>query len=266
MFCPAKAVVCGYAVGLNISNSLAEGKTAWQSLSWNLISLGCYLEQDEVTAWPLKEKVHHCFAKMPAVANWDSWHCQESHTIAARDLYLTPCGTPACAPSEHWRSFALAVGFPHKLMNFSQKIRSKNSPKWFLVLGFFSVQSRKKKWWEFPSVSNSLNCLYHQVHEFNPLVWGKKVCLKHLPSPRDGLCTEPKQPQVCVDCQAQFHPGSKCRREKMLFLALAVRGLQIPWCALPAAWPTSLQLNGSAWKDAAVPATSPCLQITVESS
>lgn len=42
------------------SDSLAEGNTTWQSLSWTfiLIPLGYYLEKDEVKAGPLIEKMH----------------------------------------------------------------------------------------------------------------------------------------------------------------------------------------------------------------
>lgn len=82
---------------------------------------------------------------MPEVANWDSWYWQVSHTVAACALYLTTCRTPAFAPSEHRRSFALAVGFTPKLMSFSQKIRSQKFPKVILSPCFFQCKVEKKK-------------------------------------------------------------------------------------------------------------------------
>lgn len=100
-------------------------------------------------------------------------------------------------------------------------------------------------------------------------VWGQGFFFKCLPSP--GMINAGNKTTSRHICwwPDTAPPWVKCRRVHMLSSHFALRRLQVAWCALWAVWPTSLQLNKSAWKAVAwkttiFPVTSPHLQTPVE--
>lgn len=91
---------------------------------------------------------------MPEVAILDSGQCQENHSVAARDPYLTMCAAPVfvlCAVC-FWV-------FPQMY-----KLNAERSKKYIFSSRYFQWKVWKKNLQELLSVSNNPNYLYHQMH------------------------------------------------------------------------------------------------------